>query len=164
MPKLKLHAITGLTCALKNQFGCIPARRKIVFHKQLNEVIPFVNKVLTPDLVIVDGLVCQGKTPKRLNLLMAGYDPVAVDFVAAKIAGLNPRRIKHITNSEKIGVGSTNVRLVGADLSTFAKAFPRKSFFYTSSRKAMLQLYGYYVQNFTLDGKLLKSKSNARED
>ncbi len=157
MPKLKLHTITGLTCALKNQFGCIPAKRKVVYHEKINKILPYVNKILSPDLVIVDSLICQGKTPKKLNLLMAGYDPVAVDFVAAKIAGLNPKRIKHITESEKMGVGSTEVKILGDDLNHFAKAFPRKGFIYANSRKAMVGLYGYYVKNFTLEGKLLKS-------
>jgi uncharacterized protein (DUF362 family) len=159
MPKIKLHSFTGLTCALKNQFGCIPFKRKAVFHDNINKVIAFANKVMTPDLVLVDGLVCLGKTPKKLDLIMAGFDPVAIDFVAAKIAGLNPRRIHHLTASEKMGVGSTDVELVGDDLSSFAKSFPTKSFFYIHSRQLLMQLYAQYTRYFTLEGRVLKPKS-----
>jgi uncharacterized protein (DUF362 family) len=156
VPKLKLHSLTGLTCALKNQFGCIPIKRKIVFHKSLNKAIAFINKAITPDLVLVDGIISKGKTPKRLNLIMTGCDPVAVDFIAAKIAGLNPKRIKHIIESENLGVGSTNVECVGDDWLQFAKSFPHRGFFYNVSRKSLLQLYGLYLRLLTLEGKIFK--------
>jgi len=156
VPKLKSHSITGLTCALKNQFGCIPYKRKIVFHKDLDRVIAFVNKLIPPDLILVDGIVTNGKTPKKLNLIMAGYDPVAVDYIASKIVGINHRRIKHIVESEKLGVGSINVKCIGDDLSWFADRFPRKGFFYSVSRKALLNLYGIYLRLFTLEGKIFE--------
>ncbi len=156
VPSLKLHSLTGLTCALKNQFGCIPFRRKIVFHKELNNVIALINKLIPPDLILVDGIIVNGKTPKKLNLIMAGYDPVAVDYIATKIVGLNHRRIKHIIESERLGVGSCNAELVGDELSLFADRFPRKSFLYNSSRKALVQLYSLYLRMFTLEGKIFK--------
>ena len=154
VPKLKLHPLTGLTCALKNQFGCIPVKRKIVFHKSLNKAIALINKLVTPDLVLVDGIISKGKTPKRLNLIMAGYDPVAVDTIAAKIAGLNPKRIKHIVESKNMGVGSTNVECVGDDWVQFANNFPRRGFLYSISRKSLLQLYGLYLRLLTLEGRI----------
>jgi len=156
VPKLKLHSLTGLTCALKNQFGCIPFKRKVVFHKDLNNVIAFINKLILPDLILVDGIVTNGKTPKRLNLIMAGYDPVAVDYIASKIVGLDHRRIKHLVESERLGVGSTNVKCMGDDLSSFADRFPRKGFLYSVSRKALLNLYGIYLRMFTLEGKIFE--------
>ena len=156
VPKLKLHSLTGLTCALKNQFGCIPFKRKEVFHKDLDRVIAFVNKLIPPDLILVDGIVTNGKTPKKLNLIMAGYDPVAVDYIASKIVGLDHRRIKHIVESERLGVGSTKVKCMGDDLSWFADRFPRKGFLYSVSRKALLKLYGIYLRMFTLEGKIFE--------
>jgi uncharacterized protein (DUF362 family) len=156
VPKLKLHPLTGLTCALKNQFGCIPIKRKIVFHKHINKVIALINKLITPDLVLVDGIVSKGRTPKRLNLVMAGYDPVAVDFIAAKIAGLNPKRVKHIVESKNLGVGSTSVECVGDDWLRFANNFPRRGFLYNVSRKSLTQLYGLYLRLLTLEGRIFK--------
>ena len=159
VPTLKVHGLTGVTCALKNQFGCIPIRRKVIFHKNLSKVIAFINKLITPDLILVDGIIATGKTPKRLDLIMAGYDPVAVDSIAAKIAGINPKRIGHIVESKNQGVGSLDVELVGEDWQQFANKFPRKDFLYRISRKSLMQLYGLYLRIFTLEGRIFKQKT-----
>lgn len=156
VPKLKLHPLPGLTCALKNQFGCIPFERKVAFHKHLNEVIALVNKLLTPDLILVDGIISKGRTPRRLDLIMAGQDPVAVDFIAAKIAGLNPKRIKHIVKSEDLGVGSANVKCVGEDWLQFAKKFPRRKPLDNLFRKSLVYFYNQYLRLFTLEGRIFK--------
>jgi len=158
VPKLKLHSLTGLTCALKNQFGCIPLRRKVVFHNRIQEAIAFINKLVPPDLFVVDGIIAGGKTPKKLDLIMASSDPVAVDCVAAEIAGLDARRIKYIAESEKMGVGSTNFKCVGDDMQSFAETFPRKGFVYRLSRKALLKSYSFYLRFFTLEGKIFKKQ------
>lgn len=158
IPKLKLHSLTGLTCALKNQFGCIPIRRKIVFHNHINETIALINKFIPPDLIIVDGIIVSGKTPKRLDLIMASTDPVAVDSIAAKIAGLDGKRIRYIAESEKIGIGSTKFQCVGDDIQPFIEKFPRKSFVYNLSRKALLKSYAFYLRFFTLEGKIFKKQ------
>jgi len=158
VPKLKFHSITGLTCALKNQFGCIPVRRKVVFHDRIHETIALINKLIPPDLVVVDGVIACGKTPKKLDLIMTSSDPVAVDCVAAKIAGLSARRIKHIAESERIGVGSMNFECVGDDVQSFAKDFPRKGFVSRFSRKALLKSYAFYLRFFTLEGRVFKKQ------
>ncbi len=154
VPKLKVHSLTGLSCALKNQFGCIPIKRKVVFHENLNRVIAFVNRLITPDLILVDGIVSKGKTPKRLDLIMAGYNAVAVDFLAAKIAGLNPRRVRHIVESEKLGVGSTNVKCVGDELSHFNNMFPQRGFLYNVYSKGLFKLYSLYLRLLTSEGRI----------
>ena len=158
VPTLKVHGLTDVTCALKNQFGCIPIRRKVIFHKNLSKVIAFINKLITPDLILVDGIIATGKTPKRLDLIMAGYDPVAIDTIAARIAGLNPKRIGHIVESKNQGVGSLDVELVGEDWQQFANMFPRKGFVSRISRRSLMQLYGLYLRIFTLEGRIFKQK------
>jgi len=154
VPKLKLHPLTGLSCALKNQFGCIPIQRKVVFHKDISKVIASINKIITPDLILVDGIICKGKTPKLLNLILAGCDPVAVDYVAAKIAGLSPRKIGHIVESENLGVGSTNVEHFGDDWIWFKNIFPRNPKLYSLSMRYLVKLYGIYLRRFTLEGRI----------
>jgi len=157
VPKLKLHSLVGFSCALKNQFGCIPVRKKIDFHKNIHSVIALINKLITPDLVLVDGIISRGKTSKRLNLLLAGYDPVAVDFIAAKIAGLSPKRIKYIVESKNMGVGSTDVECRGDNWLQFANSFPRRGFLYNFSRRSLQRLYYLYLRLFTLEGRIFKS-------
>jgi len=158
VPKLKFHSLTGLTCALKNQFGCIPIRRKVVFHSRIHETIALINKLIPPDLVVVDGIIAGGKTPKRLDLIMACSDAVAVDCAAAKIAGLSAGRIKYIAQSEKNGVGSMNYQCVGDDIQYFAKRFPRKGLVSRFARKALLKSYALYLRFFTLEGKIFNKQ------
>jgi len=156
VPKLKQFGITGITCALKNQFGCIGNERKVAFHKSIHQIIALVNQALPPDLTLVDGIVALGRRPQKLNLVMASYDPVAADCAAARIMGLNPRKIKHIMESKRYGVGSTDARFVGDDLSLFAKAFPRRGLFYDLWRKALPKFYSSYLSLFTVEGRALK--------
>jgi len=158
VPKLKFHSLTKLTCALKNQFGCIPFRRKVLFHDHIHETIAFMNKLLSPDLFIVDGTIVNGRTPKKLDLVMASSDPVAVDMVAAKIAGLNGKRLKFIQESEKIGVGTTRFHCVGDNLEHFADEFPRKPFLSSLIRRTLLKSYAFYLNRFTLEGKIFKKE------
>ncbi len=119
-------------------------------------MIALINKLITPDLILVDGIISKGRTPKRLNLIMAGQDPVAIDFMAAKIAGLNPKRIKHIVKSENLGVGSTNVKCVGDDWSQFARKFPRRKPLDNLFRKSLLYFYTQYLRLFTLEGRIFE--------
>jgi uncharacterized protein (DUF362 family) len=156
VPKLKSHSLTKMTCALKNQFGCIPFQRKVIFHDHIHKTIAFINKTIPPDLFIVDGTIVNGKTPKKLDLVMASSDPVAIDTVGAKIQGLNGKKLEFIKESEKIGVGTTNFFCVGEKLEYFAEKFPRKFFVSNFVRRTLLKAYAFYVNKFTLEGKFFK--------
>jgi len=90
VPKLKTMRATGITCALKNIFGCIASPRKMVYHAILDRAIVGVNKILHPHLTIVDGLVALGRFPAKLNLIMAGVDPFSIDWIASHIMGYDP--------------------------------------------------------------------------
>jgi len=96
VPKLKIMRNVKITCALKNVFGCIASPRKIVYHPFLDEAIVGINKILRPDLTIVDGLVALGRHPVKLDLVMTSTDPFSIDWVAAQIMGYNPSRIKFL--------------------------------------------------------------------
>ena len=113
VPKLKTHTLTKITASLKNQFGCLPYWRKVRFHKDIDKVIADVNLVMKPDFCLVDGILSMGGggptygIPLKSNIIISGTDPVSVDAVCARIVGYNPKRIGHIKNAEKLGVGST---------------------------------------------------------
>ena len=128
VPTLKWHPLTRLSCVLKNQFGCIPHQRKIEYHPHINEVIADLNSTMKPDLCVVDGNVVKGKTPMSFGLIMAGKDPVAVDYVAARIAGFNPKCIKYLVLATKRGIGSIeNVTIIGERLESLKRSFPKYS-------------------------------------
>jgi uncharacterized protein (DUF362 family) len=126
VPKLKYMSGVKITCALKNMFGCNAFQRKFVYHKALNEAIVGINKLIKTDLVVVDGLVVSGKCTKRLDLVMASEDPVAVDAAASRLMGINSNSVKQITLASREGLGNSVFFPVG-EFSYFAKKFPKKN-------------------------------------
>ncbi len=131
VPVLKIHN-TGITNALKNQIGIAPGCyygynkcNGTEYYDGLvhdvdqrrwttEEIVDFCN-IADIDFVVVDALMCLElqKTDKetnrvRMNMVMAGQDPVAVDHVAAQVFCLNPDDIAHITLAEKMGLGTND--------------------------------------------------------
>jgi uncharacterized protein (DUF362 family) len=127
VPKIK-YTIEEIkiTCALKNIFGCNPYRKKFHFHPKLGETIVALNKLMRFDLCVIDGNIVSGIAPRRLELVMASTDPVAIDAAAAKIAGLNPRTIRYLQLARREGLGNTSFIPKGVPLKYFKDRYPRK--------------------------------------
>jgi uncharacterized protein (DUF362 family) len=96
------------------------------------------------DFVVVDALSCleSDKSPKygtdssnvkiqnrvKMNTVLAGVDPVAVDHVCCRIIGLNPDDIEHITLAERVGLGTNDpdsITVAGASIATTMKRFKK---------------------------------------
>ena len=146
VPKLKIMREVVITCALKNLFGCIGSPRKIAYHPHLKEAIVGISKVLKPHLTIVDGMVALGRFPAKLGLIMASVDSFSVDWVAARIMGYNPSRIKYLKIAKKEKVGSMNGIIIrGEDLEKFKKMFPKVNSFQSKlSYRLQLNLLKLY--------------------
>jgi uncharacterized protein (DUF362 family) len=117
-----------LTCALKNIFGCNPTQKKAQYHSDLGNVIVALNKVMPFNLTIVDNTVATGVQPRRMGLIMASQDPVALDSVAAKIAWLNPAKIPYLRTAEQEGIGKRSYILRGESLEAFRALYPKPLF------------------------------------
>ena len=130
VPKIKYLVQTKISCTLKNIFGCNPYPKKFKYHPKLDETIVALNKVMKFDLCILDGIIVSGTQPRKLGLIMASRDPVALDFAAAKIAGVNPKSVSHIMLAGKEGIGNTSFIPKGANPTHFAKRYPRRSVAY----------------------------------
>ena len=146
VPKLKTHSLTRITCALKNIYGCIASRRKVVYHPFLNETIVGINKILRPHLTIVDGLVGLGRFPVKLGLIMASVDPFSIDWVASQIMGCNPSKIGFLKVALKEKLGDPDGILIrGESVNTFRKIFPKENFVYSKlmskTQKMLLTFY-----------------------
>jgi uncharacterized protein (DUF362 family) len=64
----------------------------------------------------------------KMNTIIAGYDPVAVDHVCCRIMGLNPDDIEHITLAERVGLGTNNpdsINVVGASIGQTKRVFKK---------------------------------------
>ena len=70
--------------------------------------------------VVVDAIACLEKKKSaernngvitnlvRMNSIVAGADPVAVDHVCSRLMGLNPHDIGHVTLAERVGLGTND--------------------------------------------------------
>lgn len=126
-----------ITCALKNIFGCNPYPKKFQYHPRLGEVIVAVNKAMKFDLCIIDANTVSGIQPRRLGLVMASKDPVAIDAAAARIAGVKPRSMKYLQLAQKEGLGTTSFTARGISPTYFYQRYPRKNV----TKKVMAKAY-----------------------
>lgn len=132
LPKLKTHGMTTLTGAVKNLFGCIPGRRKVqwhlntgVSHEAFARMLVELSALLKPRLTIMDAVVgMEGNgpgsgDPRRIGLIIAGQDPVALDVVSARVVGVNPERLPIVQAATAAGIGQTrleNISVLGEPL------------------------------------------------
>lgn len=111
MPVIKTHALTILSGAVKNLWGCVPRYDRIIMHKYLDELLGDLIGILKPQINIMDGIVCvegRGPTngiPRRMNIVMGSSDPVAIDASAMRLIGLDPYTSKHLVLAYKKGFG-----------------------------------------------------------
>jgi len=152
VPKLKLMRATRITCALKNIFGCIASPNKFVYHSSLDRAIVGINKILHPDLTIVDGLVALGRFPVKLGLIMASIDPFSIDWIASQIMGYRPSKVGFLKVAIKEKLGNPKgITTCGEDLAPFRKKFPRESFLFQKwlwdVQFGLLKLYGKIVKD-----------------
>jgi uncharacterized protein (DUF362 family) len=111
VPKLKAHSQTLVTLSLKNLKGCIADSEKQRFHRlDLDKCIAELNTVLRSDLIVLDAIVGEmtaelGCDPVRLDTMVAGTNPVAMDALCATILGYEPHEISHIAHAEALGIG-----------------------------------------------------------
>lgn len=105
LPKLKTHEMMTLTCGVKNLYGAVVGPAKAGLHltagrsKELFAgLLLEIAQARPVALTIVDAIVAMegngpnSGTPRQLGLLLAGESPVAVDTVAAHLAGI-PHRL-----------------------------------------------------------------------
>lgn len=120
LAKLKTHTREKITGIMKNQFGAIPYKYKVVYHPRLTEAIVDATAARPPELCLVDGLVAMegnGPTngiPRRTGLLVASRDAVATDHCLARLMGFRPRSVPHVALALKEGLGSADYRLAGS--------------------------------------------------
>lgn len=129
LPKLKTHALTRMTGAVKNQFGCVPGFLKGEFHTKMSNVELFsqmlvdLNLLLRPRLYVMDAIVGmegngpRGGDPRQVGVLLLSDDPVAVDALGSRIMALDPALVETLVYGERWGLGSaSDIEIVGDEL------------------------------------------------
>jgi uncharacterized protein (DUF362 family)/NAD-dependent dihydropyrimidine dehydrogenase PreA subunit len=130
--KLKTHALTRITGAIKNQFGCIPGARKAEFHSVLPTAASFskmlvdLTRLLKPRLYIMDGIIAmegngpRNGTPRQMNVLLFSIDPVALDSTVCKLINLDPMLVESLVYGEEFGLGTcSEIDFIGDAIEEF---------------------------------------------
>ncbi len=124
LPKLKTHEMMTMTCAVKNLFGAVVGHAKAAWHLKAGADREMFARMLLeiyllrkPDLTIVDAITAMegngpgSGDPVHVGLLLAGVNPLAVDVIAAEIAGI-PKKLLYVE------VAARKLGLDGADRSS----------------------------------------------
>jgi uncharacterized protein (DUF362 family) len=130
LPLLKTHNKTQISGALKNQWGCLETLRHN-YHLVLPEALVDVNTIVRPRFALMDGTVAlegngpKSGIPKEMNVLLASGNLVGIDAIAARIMGLIPEKIKHITLCADHGLGTLSglADVIGEDINALSTPF-----------------------------------------
>jgi uncharacterized protein (DUF362 family) len=120
VPVAKHHGLTKLTLGLKNVMGVMGGNRGAI-HKNIDEALTDVNRVLKSHLVIVDAtrvLTAHGpqggslKDVKILNKVVASADIVAADAYATTLFGHRPEDISATVAAHRRGLGEIDLKKI----------------------------------------------------
>ncbi len=143
IPKLKTHALTTLTCAVKNLFGLQQGGTKAHHHVSVaNDAEAFSHLLLDiylgirdkVKLHIVDAHVAmegEGPTagdPVDLGLIIAGSDAVAVDQVCTAVMGWDPMDVGTNYLAAKRGLGPSSldeIEVIGEAIENIKRRFKK---------------------------------------
>lgn len=123
----KTHRLAFITGTLKNLFGLLPRKDQFVYHPYLNEVIVDLNRIVRPDLCIVDARVglegWEGPRTRHLNAFIIGRNTVSVDSTMARVMGFNPEKIRQLLEAEKFDLGTLNPKVLGVSVESIKVQF-----------------------------------------
>jgi len=122
LPKLKTHSQMLLTLGVKNLFGTIVAQRKVEWHHMagvdrdiFGSLHLDIYLAIKPALNILDGVwgmegngPSNGR-PRRLNLIAAALDAVALDVGICYLVGVPLRSLPLYRAARARGIGQTDV-------------------------------------------------------
>ncbi len=117
VPSLKTHNMAKTTLTLKNMMGTISP--KGIMHSNLHQKIADLVSVLRSKMKfqIIDGIIGSrgselGGKPVKMDLIIAGKDPVAVDRVGSEIIGYSIDKVKYLKYCEKKGLGIADLEKI----------------------------------------------------
>jgi uncharacterized protein (DUF362 family)/NAD-dependent dihydropyrimidine dehydrogenase PreA subunit len=170
--KMKTHALTFMTGAVKNTFGVIPGRTKTGYHGTMTTREAFASMLLDlvalcpPKLAIMDAVTGMegegpgGGTPRAIGLLLASADPLALDIVAARIMGIPQDRNPLLTEAKKRGLhpcGIDEVETIGMAREKLTIGGFKLPSSFTKNGFGLMRLIGPVTKTlFTVDPRIVK--------
>jgi len=129
LPTVKTHGHSVTTGAIKNAFGGLLKEVRHYAHKHIHEVLVdlmLMQKELHPAvLAVMDGTIAgdgagpRTMTPRVTDYILASFDSVAIDAVAARLMGFDPMAIPYLRMCDEMGLGQArkeNIEIVGENV------------------------------------------------
>lgn len=119
--KLKTHAMMGMSCAVKNMFGCIPGTTKPDYHMRFPEEMAFanvmvdLNEFFKPALYVVDaidGMEGNGPTAgekRHIGAILSSKKPYGLDMACADMIGMGMSDVQTLIAAKERGLGPSDV-------------------------------------------------------
>lgn len=113
VPVAKHHGLSKVTLGMKNWMGIMGGNRGQI-HQKLNDALVDLATVVKPTLTVIDAtriLTAHGPQGgnladvKRLDLVAAGTDPVAMDAWGATLFGLTGADLPYVVKGAERGLG-----------------------------------------------------------
>jgi uncharacterized protein (DUF362 family) len=123
--KLKVHSLWKVTLCLKNLFGCVSGRSKVLIHPHMDEAIHDYMQIFKSDLNIIDGIVGNQNdeffpNPMRSNIIIGGKDILSVDVVGTSCMGIDPQDVKYLSMLSR---GTKNIEIIGEKIEDVIKNY-----------------------------------------
>jgi uncharacterized protein (DUF362 family) len=121
LPKFKSHQQLVATFAVKNIFGCVPGKRKPLWHfrkgnqRQFCKLLIDIYRYLKPALTIIDAVEAMdgpgpinGRT-RPLGWIIGSTNPIACETVCAKLINTEPDNFPIIKTARQINFGCSSI-------------------------------------------------------
>lgn len=133
--KFKTHMLVNITAAAKNLYGAVPGMMKVTYHSRFPRAEDFADLLVDvllaagPCFHLVDAVVgMDGNGPsrgdiKKMGIIAAGRDALALDTVMMDLVGLAPRINRVLDAAAGRGLcpeGSSLIKTVGDDVGSLA--------------------------------------------
>jgi len=123
LPVPKVHAMTRVSLAFKNQWGCFPNVKRLRNHSKFTYYVIGINQVIEPRLAIFDGTYflnlngpVRGEAVRK-NLIISGNAGVA-SRVCCEIMGINAHKVRHLRLATTMGMMPKNLKEIALNVSS----------------------------------------------
>ncbi|MFW6160600.1 MAG: DUF362 domain-containing protein [Acidobacteriota bacterium] len=177
LPKLKTHALTVFTGAVKNLFGVIPYGLRLTHHSRYSDQDSFARMLVDifscakPSLSIMDAVVAMegegpsGGNPRKAGLILASRDAVALDSIACRLIGISPFQVNTTVFAHQRGLGEINhdkILVTGGKIEDLiVKGFKPSRAVNLTRKKLPQTLYAFIQDQLHLIPEIIPSRCTA---
>ena len=117
IPIAKHHGLAKLTMSMKNWMGVMGGSRRQI-HQKLDESLVDLSTKIKPTLTVLDAVrILTANGPqggsladvKKLDTVIVGVDPVAIDSYGATLFGMKGSDLGYVTLAHKRGIGQMDL-------------------------------------------------------